>query len=886
MINNNVELYVNNTLVDTFTDGLNIRINNKLIDPTKLTFSQSEFSYTFELPLTPLNCKTFNYINNTSVLNKFTRRYDAILYADGITIFQGTFKITGIQDNAFQCNIYTPKVNPLETIFGETKLNEFTWNVPFDGISTISQINQDTTSKYFFPLVSYGLFPKKPESITTSGYRYYTDKYTIDNTNKFYYNSFVPSLNMVELIKQLCHSKGYVLKGDIITDEILNDIYLTNNISTEQDPTYNIGNPTLGELNVNINFTTYSTDGVGNTYPNLTGYYTLQSEIEDDTLYTATNFYNLLDAKRVNPINNQDKFLTVTTDNPYMMIDDNTAIQIPADGWYEIIVDYNMNVDTYHNTNAITVNTTPDGSEQTTLTYSTQNMPLEWQLLRYDADDGNTNNISHEPILDGSFNEYTKKTSTYRRVVNENNNTYTNIPNAYKNTNYITVTAVDQEHNTNLICGAQQYIKAITLGYAKNGKSYSPTNTITNRNKYNCDAYYQNGNTQTTDVNKNILIGSVQKLPTYNTNTNTSNGTTHCIMYLNKNDVLIPYFQQKRYEYTTTSSNRKLTTSIPYRSNINMALKIKAVAKPNTPESNIIGLMNSNFDTLLNLANFCNNEITMKQFIDDVAKAFNLTVTQNNKAIVINKLNNITNTTNLNYVDIDNISNFNTIQLEEINYPSSIAVKFKINTNEEGFYRSAERNSTDEQLQSNNWTDYGDYGYKNIIINNNDDADELTLQTNFSYTWYENYIYNNQILSIPQIADTKWFIEGYDYEENSKYDARSFTQRFLIRNFDTLIINTLQGDVIVTIPVNYKTYNGKEFYLDYRSDNSLLNFFNISKSTNNNKTIVECYLTSTDYNNLTHGALVKFDSDLYKVLEIKGYDPTNINKTTLELMQL
>ena len=40
-----------------------------------------------------------------------------------------------------------------------------------------------------------------------------------------------------------------------------------------------------------------------------------------------------------------------------------------------------------------------------------------------------------------------------------------------------------------------------------------------------------------------------------------------------------------------------------------------------------------------------------------------------------------------------------------------------------------------------------------------------------------------------------------------------------------------------------------------------------------------------EYNRLKNGALVHFDSDLYEVVSIDGYDPTGFNKTKLRIMK-
>ena len=64
-----IELWVNGNLVELESqDSVNVRFNNVLSDPTKITSSQAEYSFEFELPCTPTNNKIFNYANDLAKL--------------------------------------------------------------------------------------------------------------------------------------------------------------------------------------------------------------------------------------------------------------------------------------------------------------------------------------------------------------------------------------------------------------------------------------------------------------------------------------------------------------------------------------------------------------------------------------------------------------------------------------------------------------------------------------------------------------------------------------------------------------------------------------------------------------------------------------------------
>ena len=52
-----------------------------------------------------------------------------------------------------------------------------------------------------------------------------------------------------------------------------------------------------------------------------------------------------------------------------------------------------------------------------------------------------------------------------------------------------------------------------------------------------------------------------------------------------------------------------------------------------------------------------------------------------------------------------------------------------------------------------------------------------------------------------------------------------------------------------------------------------------------NYVTVECYLTPQEYKCIKNGALVHYDSDLYFISEISGFDPSNYNKTKLKMIK-
>ena len=94
-----IEIYVNGNLLELESqDSLNLRINDVLFNPTKTTTTQATYSFSFSIPSTPNNDKTFDYANNLSKLNKFHTRYKAEVYADGELIFDGSLTVQTTHD--------------------------------------------------------------------------------------------------------------------------------------------------------------------------------------------------------------------------------------------------------------------------------------------------------------------------------------------------------------------------------------------------------------------------------------------------------------------------------------------------------------------------------------------------------------------------------------------------------------------------------------------------------------------------------------------------------------------------------------------------------------------------------------------------------------------
>lgn len=904
--NNNLEIYVNGNLVDLFEDYVNLRINNILFNPTKITANTATYSYTFNLPITKTNARIFNHINVASKSNKFNTRYNTVIYNNNVKIFEGELKIATIEDNTFKCNIFNSKVLTLDSIFGDTTMNEISWYIPFDGVSTINEINADDTSKVFFPLVAYSLFNKLPEITTESGYRKYTSKYQIDNTNQFYFNTFIPSLNLVELLKRLYEHKGYQLQGNILNDKVLNNIYLSNYIADGQDPLYNYGNENIGVASFDFTFeNTTNTTAIG-------AMDFIEYQLNFIPPYPEAsdrNNYKNYDTAFVYPLMMDDSRITINkTQNASKMIV-NGGVQIPADGWYEIEFNADFGVasdqanlkDVYQCTGVTyTVGTGYERKfDNVTVPYSLESMPVEMHILKYNTSDGSSDNLTHELIYKGDYpNEapwYDFLDSDFAKRVNKKGyvpeSIYTNVTSTTEGQSVTTL--VDHYVNPDFVCGLSQSSASRSVAYIKDGYSYNTEDTTNVNALYNSAGYYfkVNDTYYQRDINQNTLEGTTTTYCRASSSRHSS-GTCRMIIKLKKNDMLVPFIQQRGY-YDEDN------TPICYKIDASGSFKIRAVAPDIIGRTSLSYNMTSRFDYDLNLGNFLNKDEKIQDFISNIQKAFNLSFQQVGDNVIMNtqKLTN----DNTVPVDIDYKTNTTEAVFNEIDFPKSITVKWNIDTEEEGFYRSVEDNTTEEQMQSNNWKDYGDYGYETVKITDNTDTKEETLALQFSYNWYrpfnvynvETYENSNKLtfneLQIPIIGKTEWWIEGLDYEGYAKNDGRGLKQRFWFRG-DKLDYKLPLGEdeyYDITLPLPSKDIDNNTIYLNYNnSNNSLLSkFFNSSINSRSEKVEIEVYLSALEYKQLTNGSNVKFNDDVYQILEISGYDPLGYNKTKLKLMK-
>lgn len=952
-----LELHINGYKVDLESQkSLNLRFQNVLYDPEKIASNQAEYSFEFELPSTPNNDKIFDYANNLSRINKFHSRWNAEVYADGTLIFEGSLTLNGYKNKMYNCNLVSVKVYSLEEIFGDAVLTDIPWEIPFDGAGpassgyTIDYYNSQLDGNVVFPLVSYGVFQKSPKSQDSVG-KNYTSKFDLDKYNRWYVESFYPSLNMLATIKKAFEFKGYTVAGDAFKNVYLKDIFMSCNLADEQSPDYNLGNPKFGKVDLTVNWSSNSSSGISQTlkYP-----YLRTSQYNDKTFGLEPSMneieYNFSKAKVYDML--MDGTITLAN-STYLYRPTDNVIVIPSDGFYKVEMDINMSLNTtssltaaqwlaiYSDIDVITNNTALKLEEQD-LTFSPDiriTTPIEVQLVKNytNADDevelikGKNNFMCIDGRVDnatthGSYSNYRNYLTCFPHqkmgwmagfnstmIVGQITPTETtSLGDSYMegldcSYGYIykdnDLMAYDPVVNPNFVMGATSMGNKNGGGCAaiiKNGYSWSKLDADLYTLMYNQSGYQRLDGTQNnyiytnTSLNQNTYPDAPQCVFSQ-----TNNGFTakiYGLVYFKKNETLKLLALHR--DYNTTAG-----TEVNYNTSGTIKLSIEAASHRSYSELKADGYgYNSNveYSTNLKLSNFLNKEKKISEWVQNIIDAYNLEVTQDGKNVFINtkkKFNRDIPTA----VDIDDRVNSSDAEATRIDYPASMAVKYKIDTEEWGAENSVVEKYGQSAMNEPDWQKYIDSGY--TVIPLNDDAyvtSKSEKQLQFSYTWYDNFYYfgtgertsgNETPLStlrIPVISKYSYMIDGYDYEESMKHDGYGLTQRFWFRPTATtssvMTMTYPSESVQIYVPKNYQDTS---LNLSYKTtEPSLLSqYFNITPYLASNYVEVEAYLSPEEYKMIKNGAMVHFDSDLYIPVSIEGFDPGGNNPTTLKMMK-
>lgn len=217
-----IELYINRQLVDLNRGGFDIRLNRKLTEVQNFERRSGDFSFSLTLPCTKTNNKIFEQANEPHQINKFRRPsdFEAELFAQGEKILTGFFRLTSIDPEGYNGNLYGLSISWADELEG-VNLRELPWSVPYTGpgigADQIDGYNSAVNAPVRFPLISYFPFPNNNPA---------TPPTFLTPTTIFQADKLPPMISLKETIKQAFLSIGWAVTGSMFSEDWFKNIYL------------------------------------------------------------------------------------------------------------------------------------------------------------------------------------------------------------------------------------------------------------------------------------------------------------------------------------------------------------------------------------------------------------------------------------------------------------------------------------------------------------------------------------------------------------------------------------------------------------------------------------------------------------------------------------
>ncbi len=963
------ELYINGNLAQ-LSDNFTIRINRIFLDPAKINQSSGEYSYSFDLPICETNNLIFDFINIPSKRHKFAK-YQATLNANGSEIFNGSLLISSIDKDSYKCNLYVSKPKTLDAIFGDLKLTDIKdWYIPYHQATTINNMNTSDIhypQDCFFPLVSYGLFQKQADYQGIYSSKTLIDDTNIWYNQSFYPS--LNLLKTIEKAFETKGYKvnGSAFDDEILQHVYLSTNLKDKQDPKYNLGSAEMGKLTFDfSFKNTVNYAVNGWKHFVDTSVANRALHTIESVPEDYKyllgVYDATDYYPWENINVYDILSNDDYYIDYRNNNiqhgfteinhisnPNMFRD--SFIVVPSDGYYKIKLNINKlaykdetlgyptryierDNNGLHESNRNII----DGVFGTDGKKSFASVPCELQLVR-----NMTDNEGICPITPRAYQLFYDKTVSktvsypygliqYGSYPHENKGTLANGSNVFMPQSDFGTLMYDPRNNPNFICGISASGRYFHPSVIKNGRSWDRTCTDSNKSRLTSLGYreyeYNNGSWEnnTTDYQADSLSGSSGcsnhfQVGTLYSNDDFISGTCECIVYLKKNDTLHLKLLTKNYpnrDEEEDESTLDIWQSAGYMHDLplelNGSFSIEAYAVDNTQNRLMDNFMWSgdnglvtHFDENLNLAQFLNSSEKISDFISNVISEFNLSLTQSNNIITIDKQKSNDNEVK----GIVNLTNkVNEIESEHLDLPKEMGVQYSINNDERGVYLSADKNTREMQrwdlMETDNFYDYADKGSQLITIDEEGTNNE-TVTTKTSYNWFEKFNYNvtnnsqtyTGTVDVPVIGKDEWYVENNKYEEDQKNDGHSLTRRYwfpstkLVRYSDLYVFEKQWRDYEdVYRHVYWKkvsnTYNNFELSYKQPHDNVnqtiLTKFFNIPTKFDGTVYKCEATLSPLEYQQIKNGCDVVVDDSVYQLIEINGFDPSGKNPTELKLI--
>lgn len=854
----NIELYINKRLCDLDKSRLKILLKRKFFDASELNFKDAQKSYEITLPATPNNNEIFSYKNAEETTDKFQIYDNAEVYVSGVRVFKGKFRMSEIGKSYYKGNLGVPAPQTAKDVFGDLNMSQAgTWILPFEGIKDLEVYNNEgynsqgikkydlgEISPAIFPIVLYSLLPKVPLSENQ-----YSDKLLYDDTVRLGLDDLPPSVNVIQMLKKIFENANYTLSGTALDDERLKKLYVSYKNPSDYVMPWGYGSAfAQGSFKI----------------------------VRDGVLEKNLKAYNYIGKKVLsyNVFNAKNNVTTVRNDpsNIFNRKDGRITLRAPVSAYYKLTfgVTYSMPDQTILFEDSFNVQSQTLNDLKTEIkvlrNFSGVLDEIKYDNFFYDENSGQE---------EGGQNLIFPKQGEVNFIDPLQNKDFL-CGFSFGNPNFGLMTnPLDPDYcNPMAASGGQSWsVNAVDAEKVTSDRSYSATKST--------GYVYQDG----TPANKFIVDLDAFTLVLKN-NDRVVSGQINQIVWLEANDTLDIVATTAYYINVTdyTVGNHEFTYSIalePYQKDFGW-LKMGSNGSSLMP---ISWFANSSFKFgELDLIKFLPTNVKINDWIDNFCKAFNLRLENkrgnefelNIKDVGINKLS-----TRL--IDLDNKASVNLCTNEPLGLPKSYELGFSIDQDEEGYIQSMMVDgSTGEKILNTGVTGGGTFDTGSY------ETTKIQQTSSFSYTWYKGIEHKDIILPFPVITEGDIWKEDGDYSELMKSTYFDKAQRFWykIGTQQFTLSKYFDADLKADMALVGNEYNGNnKLILDYEDKpNSIMKSYFTLLTNRRNYTIVECYLTPEEYESLPY-SLIRFNSDLYNVAEVDGYDPTGNSKCSLKLIK-
>lgn len=296
---NIVEFKINGKVVDLNIDDIDYRLNRFASDPNKIVSNGGDFSTNFIVPFTKRNNVLFNINSNISQIGKFNRYTSFLgeLLINGVSQFKGLVRLNSINASGYELTLTSESIDWIDLLseFNLTELGyrlqansstvkEPTWLIPFEGGTTINQLNAISPLSInkpdiFFPTIVYNntpitdyidftqsqLFGKVVSGNQTSEPIEFPESFTLKNAyfsqrQGLTFEDFPPAVYYDVIIKKCFEQIGWNVNGDIFNTDWFKRLYVPFTKSSFykynwKTLAYLFANPTYRQLPLDL-FTT------------------------------------------------------------------------------------------------------------------------------------------------------------------------------------------------------------------------------------------------------------------------------------------------------------------------------------------------------------------------------------------------------------------------------------------------------------------------------------------------------------------------------------------------------------------------------------------------------------------------------------------------------